>query len=748
MRTADDTSKRDQGLLQRLLSESSGNRIALEHGSDRRVTASVRRRGRRAVIEAKAYEAHRRNFGDKLHRDRHEFKAAASVGHRRVLQGDVVVLDVETDGLNPYHGARIFCWGYFTNKGEYGFMLKTPENLAWVQRLFNDPTKQLVFHNAKYDLKMFSFEGIDIFGMQAKAHCTMIMSKLYNTNGKQWGHKLENLAPGYLRRTTEDKFEVKDWLKQNARAFMSEHGRKPNFSDAPIPVVRRRCLWDVESTYGLFQFFHPHIVSTCNKLYKTECDLMFAVIDMENTGIQVDISKAQELKDEANIAVKLIQEKLNNLICPFTLQKKKTRKRKGEKFIEIIDVVVDEFNPGSNKHLEAAFAKMGIELKYKTKPKKGKKGKKASGGGNWAFDEYAMTRYANKHIAGIIKDSSEESWTFDRFYKALKDTIVEHELDDSEWIPPLVLKYRELTKMVSTYYNHIIHKSVDVRVENGRTVGTLHCSFNQIEALTGRFSCSNPNLQNIPRILGPRQCFVPRKSRRFWFIDYEQVEMKLFAHFAEDDEMAKAIAGDVHLFVASEIYEVPMDKVTSEQRKRAKAINFGILYGSGPATLAETLTRRGIPTTTKEAMVLLRKYHRRFPSIKRLTNKLKTELARNKFVVNPFGRRYHIDLRKGYIALNYLCQGTSADIMKDAMVKVWTYLRQGGFRSKILMSVHDELCIEVVPAEEHIVLPKIQELMTDRESFYIPITVDAKCAKHRWSHKIKSEEMGFNFSNN
>lgn len=693
-----------------------------------------------------------------------------------MIRGDVIALDVETTGLNPYHRGvwpdgspmhgRIFCWAYITNKGEYGFMLKTPETIEWVRRLFNDPTKTIVFHNAKFDLKMFGFEGIDIFNIKATIDCTLILAKMYN--GQMWDYDLRFLSISILNRSTADKDEVIDWIKSNSRAFVKQHGRPPGFHDAPVEIVKRRALWDVESTLQLHAFFKPRVMNSCRTLYETERQLMFVCIDMENTGVKVDITRAKKLKAEAERGIRILQKLLDDLVCPLIISKavcpecgkvmknpvlKDDRGRlptycmKCEKSAEPeikLQTIERDFNPGSTAvQLPAAFEKMGITLLYKTKPKKGKKGKQGSGGGRWSFDEYAMIRYVSQPVASLIRDSGEEGWLFDRWWSELRRVFKENKLPRAQMLPPLVLKMNELSKMVSTYYDHIISDAVDVHTEpNGREVGILHCKFNQSEAQTGRFSSSEPNMQNMPRILGPRECFVPRQGRRNWHFDYEQVEMKFFVHFAKDKDMAKAIESDIHLYVAAEIYQKPAEQVTKEQRKRAKGVNFGIIYGSGANTMSETLTKKGLLTTRAEAAQLVGAYHRRFPSVRRTTNDLKIELHRKGYVTNPFGRRYHIPTKFGYKALNYECQGTSADLMKAAMVKIWKWLRSQGLKSKILLQVHDELAIEIPPSEQAVVVPKIIELMQDLKSYFVPITVDAEVVTERWSKKDKPEKAG------
>lgn len=612
---------------------------------------------------------------------------------------------------------------------------------------------------------MFLAEGIDVYAAKAKIHCTLILAKLFNS--MMWSYDLKDLAARLLGRGTEEKTAITEWIKANSREWLKLYGVKPNFHDAPPELVAQRAQWDTESTLKLFEFLHPRVMKTCPDLYETERQLQFCVLEMETTGVRVDLTQAKMLRLKALTSVVILENELNRLVCPLTVRRARCKDEKCKRHkkngicpvfydrdipprcpvctgeVEVFEQIIPTFNANSSAvQLPSAFVQLGISLVYKTKPKKGKKGGRSTGGGKWCFDEYAMIRYVSAQLGKVIRDSGEANWPAEKFFSEVLRVIDEYQLDRREILPPLVLKVRELRKMVSTYYDHLIENAVDVRIEpNGRETGIIHCHFNQVEAMTGRFSSSGPNLQNMPRLLGPRECFIPRKSRRNWHFDYEQVEMKLFCHFARDRDMARAIEQDIHRYVASEIYGIPPEEVTKEQRKRAKAINFGIIYGSGPDKVAETLTRMGLHTTPAEARQLFARYHRRFPSVRRTTRMLERELKKKGHVVNPFGRRYFIERQHAYRCLNYMCQGTSAELIKRGMLRVWKYLRENGYKSKILIQVHDEIVVEMPRNEEAILVPKIIELLQDLESFFVPITVDAECAPRRWSKKVKASEL-------
>ncbi len=306
--------------------------------------------------------------------------------------------------------------------------------------------------------------------------------------------------------------------------------------------------------------------------------------------------------------------------------------------------------------------------------------------------------------------------------------ILEELAKDYE-LPRLVLDYRQIAKFKSTYVD-VIPKLIDP------ASGRLHTSFHQAAASTGRLSSSNPNLQNIPvrTELGRkiRGAFVPEEG--WWFIsaDYSQVELRIVAHLSADPGLAEAFAAgeDIHSRTAAEVLGVPIESVTPEQRERAKAVNFGIVYGQTPFGLAQQL---GIGTD--EAADFIERYFKRYQGVQQYIENC-LSVARDTGVTKTlFGRiRQHpeINSRNGVrrsmaerTAINSPIQGTAADIIKLAMIRIAEEFRRQRLRSRILLQVHDELIFEV-PEDELWIRDFVRDLMENVVQLSIPLIVDVK----------------------
>ena len=297
-----------------------------------------------------------------------------------------------------------------------------------------------------------------------------------------------------------------------------------------------------------------------------------------------------------------------------------------------------------------------------------------------------------------------------------------------------ILNYRGMKKLLSTYIDAL------PKLINPRT-GHIHTSFNQALTATGRLSSSDPNLQNIPVRTDDgkeiRKCFIPEDGCLFFSADYSQIELRIMAHLSEDENMMEAFreGHDIHRATAAKIWHVDIDKVTDAQRKKAKQANFGIIYGITTYGLAQ---RMDIPNG--EAKELIEGYFRTFPKVKAYMEHAK-EVARAKGYAETLfhRRRYLADINsrnatvRGFAernAINAPIQGTEADIIKVAMVRIWERFKKEGIRSKMILQVHDELNFSVFPEEREQVERIVIEEMQNAYPLNVPLIADAGWGKN------------------
>ncbi|MGB5992271.1 MAG: DNA polymerase I, partial [Desulfobacterales bacterium] len=301
-------------------------------------------------------------------------------------------------------------------------------------------------------------------------------------------------------------------------------------------------------------------------------------------------------------------------------------------------------------------------------------------------------------------------------------------LADKHELPELILRHRTLAKLKSTYTDALLDL---VHPETGR----IHTSYNQTVTATGRLSSSNPNLQNIPirtdEGMEIRKAFVPRKDWILVSADYSQIELRILAHYADDDILIEAFNNDedIHTRTATEVFQVFPSFVTSELRRQAKVINFGIVYGMSPYGLSKEL---GI--SRKMAKTYIDNYFARYKGVKRFvdqtisdarkTQKTSTLLGRIRLlpdinspnkVVREFAER---------TAINTPIQGTAADLIKLAMIRVDAAFRENGLNSAMLLSVHDEIVFEVPPEELASVMVLVKEIMEGIWNLKVPLKVN------------------------
>ena len=297
-----------------------------------------------------------------------------------------------------------------------------------------------------------------------------------------------------------------------------------------------------------------------------------------------------------------------------------------------------------------------------------------------------------------------------------------------------ILNYRGMKKLLSTYIDAL------PKLINPRT-GHIHTSFNQALTATGRLSSSDPNLQNIPVRTDDgkeiRKCFIPEEGCLFFSADYSQIELRIMAHLSEDENMMEAFreGHDIHRATAAKIWHVDIDEVTDAQRKKAKQANFGIIYGITTYGLAQ---RMDIPNG--EAKELIEGYFRTFPKVQAYMEHAK-EVARAKGYAETLfhRRRYLADINsrnttvRGFAernAINAPIQGTEADIIKVAMVRIWERFKKEGIRSKMILQVHDELNFSVFPEEHEQVERIVIEEMQNAYPLNVPLVADAGWGKN------------------
>ena len=297
-----------------------------------------------------------------------------------------------------------------------------------------------------------------------------------------------------------------------------------------------------------------------------------------------------------------------------------------------------------------------------------------------------------------------------------------------------ILNYRGMKKLLSTYIDAL------PKLINPRT-GHIHTSFNQALTATGRLSSSDPNLQNIPVRTDDgkeiRKCFIPEEGCLFFSADYSQIELRIMAHLSEDENMMEAFreGHDIHRATAAKIWHVDIDKVTDAQRKKAKQANFGIIYGITTYGLAQ---RMDIPNG--EAKELIEGHFRTFPKVQAYMEHAK-EVARAKGYAETLfhRRRYLADINsrnatvRGFAernAINAPIQGTEADIIKVAMVRIWERFKKEGIRSKMILQVHDELNFSVFPEEREQVERIVIEEMQNAYPLNVPLIADAGWGKN------------------
>jgi DNA polymerase-1 len=309
------------------------------------------------------------------------------------------------------------------------------------------------------------------------------------------------------------------------------------------------------------------------------------------------------------------------------------------------------------------------------------------------------------------------------------DEEVLEKLAEDHPLARTLLDHRSLSKLKSTYTDKLPKM---IHPKSGR----IHTNYAQAVAVTGRLSSNEPNLQNIPvrtaegrRI---REAFIAPAGSKIVSADYSQIELRIMAHLSGDKSLLDAFAAgeDVHRHTASEVFDTPKDQVTSEQRRYAKVINFGLIYGMSAFGLAQNL---GIERSA--AAIYMEKYFQRYPSVAAYMERTRNEARDRGYVETVFGRRLWLpDIRSSNVArrqgaerqaINAPMQGTAADLIKLAMIAVQGWIESQKLMTRMVMQVHDELVLEVPIEELDDVKGGVEDLMTGVAKLDVPLVVEA-----------------------
>jgi len=400
-------------------------------------------------------------------------------------------------------------------------------------------------------------------------------------------------------------------------------------------------------------------------LFETiEIPLALVLARMEETGVRIDLKVLRDLSDDC-------------------------AKRIGDLEKEIYAIAGEPFNINSPKQLShILFEKLKLPVVKKIKT-------------GFSTNEEVLNKLASRHA-----------------------------------LPATILEYRQLVKLKSTYIDAL--PELAVASDEGEKRDIIHASFNQTVAETGRLSSSNPNLQNIPirTEMGRqiRRAFIPlAKGHVLVSADYSQIELRILAHLSQDENLMRAFEADedIHAFTAGLMFDCPVEKVTPEMRNSAKRVNFGIVYGMSAFGLAKDL---GI--SNPQAQDFIDRYFLRYPKVKIFMEQAIAQCREKGYAVTLMNRRRDIPeivspnagIRQfaERQAINTPLQGSAADLMKLAMVNVQQRLDEAQLKSRMIITVHDEIVFDVIPAEEKQVLKLVCREMEQAMTLTVPIRVVAK----------------------
>jgi len=583
-----------------------------------------------------------------------------------------VAWDTETTDLEPRDAELVgigCCWGteldevaYIPLNHKIGDNLNQEIALKALRPILESADYPKALQNAKFDRLVLRCQGIKLAGV---VFDSMLASYVLNPDGS---HNLGDLSKKYLGLT--------------AKSYLELVPKGQTIADIDIPAVANYCGMDVYTTFGLVPKLRQELdkIPTLHKLLlEVEQPLEPVLAEMEYTGFRINTDYLKELSQQLEIDLAKLEQ-------------------------QAIEIAGEKFNLGSPKQLsEILFDKLGLS-----------------------------TKYSRKIQTGYSTDAA----TLEKL----------QEVDETGFVDA-IMEYRTLSKLKSTYVDAL---PTLVRPDTQR----VHTDFNQTVTSTGRLSSSNPNLQNIPiRTAFSRQirkAFVPQSGWLMVAADYSQIELRILAHLSQEPVLVEAYQNnqDIHNVTARLVFE--KEDITSDERRLAKTINFGVIYGMGSLRFSRST---GVDKTL--ANEFIQRFYSRYPKVFEYLESVKKQAIAQGYVETILGRRRYLDFTSNSIrkykgnkledidlkklgnlgafdagllraAANAPIQGSSADIIKIAMVKMHEVLQS--YQSRLLLQVHDELVFEVLPSEWSELEPQIKSAMENAVSLTVPLIVDVRAA--------------------
>ncbi|MEM9399062.1 MAG: DNA polymerase I [Verrucomicrobiota bacterium] len=587
----------------------------------------------------------------------HDYKLVQTSDERKALirileQTKRFCFDLETSSLDVKNTEIIgLAFSTQSHSGYYVVVKDAAEETGILQEfssiLANEQSEK-IGHNLKFDISVLKWKG---FAVRGKLLDTMLAHTLLAPEQRHSMDYLSEMHLGYTPVSITTLIGEKGKNQLSMKEVQTER----------LQDVASYAAEDADVTLQLWNVFEPQLKENAQEklFYNIESPLIQVLVDMEHTGISIDVLALEEFSGELATKIETLRS-------------------------DIFKQAGQEFNLNSPKQLGAVLFD---DLQLLKKPKKTKTGQ-------YVTNEQVLEFLALQH--DIARD---------------------------------ILDYRKATKLKSTYVDalptYVLHQS-----------GRVHTTFQQAVAVTGRMASQDPNLQNIPirseegREI--RKAFVADGNDfSLLSVDYSQIELRVMAELSEDSGMREAFekGQDIHTATAARVYSMMPEMVDDDMRRTAKMVNFGIIYGISAFGLSQRL---GIPRT--EAARIIEQYFTQYSGVKKYMEKTVAEARENGYVETISGRRRYLpDIKSANAnvrqaaertAINTPIQGTAADMIKLAMVKIEQMLRTGGYKTRMLLQVHDELVFELAEKEKDAVVPQIENCMTTAIPMQVPLVVE------------------------